>query len=134
MSGPVSAFSSAMSVAASGMEAQAKRLRHTAENVANADTPGYRRKTIAFEAARQPGSPEGAVRPGPVRLDAAPLTRVYDPGHPLADASGHYDGSNVDILVEIADAREAQRSYEANLKLFDQTRAMSSRLMDILRK
>jgi flagellar basal-body rod protein FlgC len=62
------------------------------------------------------------------------LQRVYDPGHPLADESGHFDGSNVDLMIEIADAREAQRSYEANLKMFDQTRQMSSRLMELLRR
>jgi len=52
----------------------------------------------------------------------------------MADANGNYDGSNVNLLVEIADAREAQRSYEANLKIFDQVRQMSSSLMDLLRK
>ena len=52
----------------------------------------------------------------------------------MADESGNYDGSNVNLLIEIADAREAQRSYEANLKLFDQVRQMSTSLMDILRR
>jgi flagellar basal-body rod protein FlgC len=52
----------------------------------------------------------------------------------MADSGGHYLGSNVDLVVEIADAREAQRSYEANLKMFDQARQMSSGLMDLLRK
>lgn len=46
----------------------------------------------------------------------------------------HYDGSNVDLIIEIADAREAQRSYEANLKMLDQTRQMSTSLMDLLRR
>ena len=48
--------------------------------------------------------------------------------------TGHYDGSNVNLLIEIADAREAQRSYEANLKLFDQVRQMSTSLMELLRR
>ena len=34
---------SALHLAASGMRAQSERLRHTAENIANTDTPGYRR-------------------------------------------------------------------------------------------
>ncbi len=67
-------------------------------------------------------------------LDHADLTRIYDPGNPLAGADGYYDGSNVDIVVEMADAREAQRSYEANLKLFDQARQMSQSLLDLLRR
>ena len=127
-------FSDAMSVATSGMKAQANRLRHVSENIANNDTPGYRRKTISFEELVQQGQRSGAVTAGPMRLDQTELTRIYDPANPLADASGHYDGSNVNLLIEIADAREAQRSYEANLKMFDQVRQMSSALMDLLRK
>ena len=67
-------------------------------------------------------------------LDRRELTRIYDPGHPLADETGYYDGSNVDLVVEIADAREAQRSYEANLRMFDQARQMAQRLLDLLRR
>ena len=126
-------FSSALSVSASGLRAQSQRLRHVAENIANADTPGYRRKTVAFRPERG-AEATGRVEAGPVRLDRADPQRIYDPGHPLADASGHYAGSNVDLMIEMADAREAQRSYEANLKMFEQTRQMSARLMDLLRR
>lgn len=125
---------SALGVAASGLEAQSQRLRHVSENIANADTPGYRRKTISFDEAMVRGQRTGAVETGPVRLDPRQLERIYDPSNPLADANGYFEGSNVDLLIEIADAREAQRSYEANLKLFDQVRQMSSALFDLLRK
>lgn len=126
-------FSDAMSVATSGMKAQANRLRHASENIANTDTPGYQRKVVSFTEMVADGRRSGAVMTGPMRLDQSELTRIYDPANPLADASGHYDGSNVNLLIEIADAREAQRSYEANLKMFDQVRQMSSALMDLLR-
>jgi flagellar basal-body rod protein FlgC len=118
-----------MAISASGMDAQARRLRHSSENIANADTPGFRRKLTDF----RPG-PDGAVAPGPVRLDPTDLTRVHDPGHPLAGEDGHYLGSNVDMVVEVADAREAQRSYEANLRMFDQARQMTQGLIDLLRR
>lgn len=95
-----------LSYAASGMEAQGLRLRHVSENIANADTPGYHRKIIGF----QESMDSGLVESTPVRLDQSPLAQIYDPGNPLADESGHYDGSNVDLVIEIADAREAQRS------------------------
>lgn len=123
-----------MAISASGMGAQSERLRHVSENVANADTPGYRRKTIAFETAVKDGESTGKVQTGPVNLDPGVLERVFDPSHPLADDTGHYDGSNVDLVLELADAREAQRSYEANLKLFDQARQMSSRVLELLRR
>ncbi|MGX9352314.1 flagellar basal body rod protein FlgC [Shimia sp. W99] len=126
----MSDFSSALSVTSSGLRAQAARLRHVSENIANADTPGYRRKTVAFET--NPNAPGVSV--GRVQLDQKDPKRIFDPTHPMADESGHYQGSNVDLILEIADAREAQRSYEANLKMFDQTRQMSASLMDLLRR
>jgi len=118
-----------LALSASGMESQARRLRHTTENIANADTPGYRRKAVDFRA-----TAEGLVAPGQLRLDQSDLQRVHDPGHPLADETGHYLGSNVDMVVEIADAREAQRSYEANLRMFDQARQMTQGLIELLRR
>ena len=129
----MSDFSKALSVAASGLKAQSHRLRIVSENVANIDTPGYRRKTVAFSEDRTVTG-MSAVALEKVALDRRLGERIYDPGHPMADQSGHYVGSNVDLILEIADAREAQRSYEANLKMFDQTRQMSSGLMDLLRK
>ncbi len=119
-----------LSMSASGMQAQAMRLRHVSENIANADTPGYHRKVIAFREELD----SGGIIPGSVRLDQSALEKIYDPGHPLADDTGHYDGSNVDLVIEIADAREAQRSYEANLKLFDQARQMTQSLFDLIRR
>jgi len=127
-------FSDAMNITASGMRAQAARLRHVSENIANADTPGYHRKTISFASVVEAGQSIGQVETGRVRLDRSALDQVHDPSHPMADANGNYDGSNVNLLIEIADAREAQRSYEANLKLFDQVRQMSTSLMDLLRR
>lgn len=127
-------FAQALSVSSSGLRAQAARLRHLSENISNADTPGYRRKTISFETEMLDRDSVAEVKPGRVRLDKAELEQIHDPSHPLADENGHYDGSNVDLLIELADAREAQRSYEANLKIFEQTRKMSSGLMELLRR
>ena len=128
----MSDFSHSLTASASALRAQAARLRHVSENISNADTPGYRRKTVPFETIEQGG--KQIVQAGRVKLDRRDLSRIYDPSHPMADESGHYRGSNVDLMIEIADAREAQRSYEANLKMFDQTRQMSSSLMELLRK
>lgn len=129
----MSEFSNALSVSAHALQAQATRLRHVSENISNADTPGYRRKSVSFETMRGPEETD-LLSVGRVQLDKSALDRVFDPAHPLADDTGHYEGSNVDLMLEIADAREAQRSYEANLKMFDQTRQMSAGLMDLLRK
>ncbi|MDS9466312.1 flagellar basal body rod protein FlgC [Paracoccus sp. MBLB3053] len=125
---------SALDIAASGMRAQSVRLRHVSENIANADTPGYRRKLVSFEAAMDFGRPTGAVEPSHTRLDRSHLPQVHDPSHPLADEDGNYLGSNVDLVIETADAREASRSYEANLRIFEQSRQMGSALLDLIRR
>lgn len=59
-----------LSYAASGMEAQSARLRHVAENISNADTPGYHRKLVAFDE----NMADGTVQAGQVVLDKTPLT------------------------------------------------------------
>lgn len=130
----MSDFSNSLMVSSSGLRAQATRLQHLSENISNADTPGYRRKMISFET--QMGMRDGVaeVSASRVRLDQTQLDKIYDPSHPMANDSGMYEGSNVDLLIELADAREAQRSYEANLKMFEQTRKMSTSLMELLRR
>lgn len=124
----------ATAIAASGMKAQSVRLRHISENIANADTPGYRRKLVEFEPQRAHGRDTGAVAAGRSQHDRAALPEIYDPGNPMAGKDGYYLGSNVDLVVEIADSREASRSYEANLKVFEQSRQMSSALLDLIRR
>ena len=123
-----------MAVSSSGMQAQSTRLRHVSENIANADTPGFRRKLVSFEPVPARMGEPALVETGRVRLDTSELPLIHDPGNPLADESGNFRGSNVDLVVEIADARQAQRSYEANLKMFDQARQMTSSLLELLRR
>lgn len=123
-------FLSTYSVAGTGLDAQARRLRVIAENIANADTPGFRRKELNFAEAQIAG---GVAVTG-LSLDDTPLPSVYDPSHPMADEAGYYLGSNVSLVTEVADAREAQRGYEANLRLFDQARSMSRSLLDLIKR
>ncbi|MDB6176666.1 flagellar basal body rod protein FlgC [Paracoccus sp. Z330] len=130
MTNPVSS----LHLSASGMQAQSERLRRTAENIANTDTPGYRRKLVTFEESAPFGRATGEVKASDTILDRSELPRIHNPAHPMADEQGYYLGSNVNLVVEIADSREAGRSYEANLKMFEQTRQMGSALLDLLRR
>ena len=123
-----------MAAAASGMRAQAARLRLSSENIANVDTPGFHRKTVSFEETFDRANDTRAVATGPLELSKAELRRVYDPSHPMAGPDGYYDSSNVDLVVEIADAREASRSYDANLRMFDQARQMAASLLELMRR
>jgi len=129
-----------MNVSAAGMKVQGTRLRVISENVANASstavTPGgepYRRKLITFENVfdRQLGVETVQVRD--ITRDTAEFGQRYEPGHPAADASGYVKISNVNTLVEITDMREAQRSYEANMRVLRASRGMLERTIDLLR-
>lgn len=130
----MNSFVNSMNSAASGMRAQGQRIRHVSENIANVDTPGYHRKVIAFENSTAPGTQISLVKATRVALDNSPLTSKFDPAHPMADVDGNVQMSNVNLMIEMADAREASRSYEANLSTFQQARQMYSSLLDILRR
>lgn len=127
-------FFKAMTAAASGLAAQGFRLRVVSENVANSDTPGYRRKEISFDSVLDRKSGAERVEVDRLSLDQAPLQERFDPNNPLADESGYVELSNVNTLFELADGREANRSYEANLATFQQARQMYSSLLDLLRR
>ncbi|MFD1332410.1 flagellar basal body rod protein FlgC [Methylopila musalis] len=133
-------FARALGVAASGLKAQAGRMRVIAENLANADSVGrttgaepYRRKipTITSEFDRELGA--RVVELGRVERDRSNFRIKHEPGHPLADASGDVRLPNVDPLIEQMDMREAQRTYEANLNMVGSARRMIARTLDILR-
>ena len=124
----------AMSAAASGMDVQSFRIRIVSENISNADTHGYERKLISFRNTLDEISGQQKVSVGNVSLDKTPLREAYDPGHPLADENGYVSFSNVEMMTELADAREASRSYEANLTTFQQARQMYGSLIELLRR
>lgn len=129
-----------LAIAASGLKAQAGRIRIISENLANADStatkPGgdpYRRKIVAFDRKFDRELEAQTVELGHVRRDRQPFQVKNDPGNPGADAAGNVKLPNVNTLVEQMDMREAQRSYEANLNVISATRRMLSRTIDILR-
>jgi flagellar basal-body rod protein FlgC len=129
-----------LSIAASGLKAQAGRIRIISENLANADStatkPGgdpYRRKIVSFDRKFDRELDAQTVELGRVQRDRLPFQVKSDPGNPAADAAGNVKLPNVNTLVEQMDMREAQRSYEANLNVISATRRMISRTIEILR-
>ncbi|AOG10059.1 MAG: flagellar basal body rod protein FlgC [Alphaproteobacteria bacterium] len=127
-------------VAGSGLEAQSTRLRIVSENIANArttgDTPGadpYRRKTITFGAELDRVTGAQTVEVKKLGVDQSDFIAEYDPGNPAADERGIVKMPNVNILIEMADMRESNRTYEANLQTIKQTREMLSQTIALLR-
>lgn len=133
-------FVKTMSIAASGLRAQAGRMRIISENIANADStapkPGddpYRRKIPTFNTELDRTIGARVVELGKVESDNSEFRTKYEPGHPSADENGNVKYPNVNALVEMTDMREAQRSYEANINVISATRRMIQRTIDILK-
>lgn len=133
----------ALIISARGMRAQGERTRIISENIANADTARltpdsepYARKVITFknELDREYGTHLVKVEDiTQDRRDEDAFPLKYMPDHPGADANGYVKMPNVNLLIEMNDMREAQRSYEANLGMIEQSRSMMSRTIDMLR-
>jgi flagellar basal-body rod protein FlgC len=131
---------SSIRTSASGLEAQAFRLRIVAENLANAQSTGaspgadpYRRKIVSFGSELDRLSGANLVSTKGVVADKRPFPLEYDPGNPAADPTGYVKMPNVSMIVELADMREANRSYEANLQAVKQAKEMISMTVDLLR-
>ncbi len=127
-------FEKISAAATSGMRAQAQRLQVVSENIANVDTHGYKRKQVTFENVYDRSTDVTRVEIGRQFLDTKEGERVFDPSNPLADQNGYVVSSNVNMMTEFADAREATRSYDAGLEVFRQARDMYTALLDILKK
>jgi flagellar basal-body rod protein FlgC len=144
----------AISISGSGLSAERLRMDVTAENLANAqstrgaDGQPYRRREVVLQAtgggdggfegalarARSAGTaPAGGVQVAAIVSDPAPGRRVYDPGHPDADAQGYVTMPNVDTVSEMVDLIGASRAYEANVTAMQTAKAMFAKTLDLLR-
>ncbi|MAS12321.1 MAG: flagellar basal body rod protein FlgC [Nitratireductor sp.] len=133
-------LSASLKVAASGLQAQSERMQVVSENLANAkstsDIPGgdpYRRKTISFVAELDRNIGGSVVEVGSIARDPTDFTLEFNPGHEAADERGYVKMPNVNVLIEMADMREANRGYEANLQVIKQARELISMTIDLMR-
>ena len=133
-------FLKSIAIAASGMRAQAGRMRIISENVANAEStassPGgdpYRRRIVTFRDEIDREIDAHVVKLGHTATDTSASRVRHEPDNPMADAKGDVKYPNVNALVEITDFRDAQRSYEANINVISSTRRMLQRTIDILK-
>jgi flagellar basal-body rod protein FlgC len=124
----------ALTVSGSGLSAERLRMDTTAENLANAQTPGYRRKEVVVQESFDStlGKAMGVQAVG-IQQDATPNRRVYDPGNPSADAKGYVSQPNVSTVTEMVDLISASRGYEANVTAMQTAKQMFTKTLDILR-
>jgi flagellar basal-body rod protein FlgC len=130
----------ALRIAASGLQAQSTRLRIVSQNIANAQSTGsasgadpYARQTVSFESEMDRTLGANVVAVKSIGVDPAPFKLEQDPGNPAADEGGMVKMPNVDVLKELADMREANRSYEANLQVAKQSADMLNTIISLMK-
>lgn len=145
----------AIDAAGSGLSAERLRMDITSENLANAQTTRgadgqpYRRKEVVLQqastgsfgtvlasamGARGTGAATAqGVQVAGIVEDETPLKRIYDPGHPDADADGYVTMPNVNTVAEMTDLISASRAYEANVTAMQAAKTMFVKTLDILR-
>jgi flagellar basal-body rod protein FlgC len=130
----------ALRIAASGLQAQSTRLRIVSQNIANAQSTGsapgadpYARQTVSFESEMDRTLGANVVGVKSIRVDPSPFKLQRDPGNPAADENGMVKMPNVDVLTELADMREANRSYEANLQVAKQSAEMLNTTISLMK-
>ena len=137
-----------MDIAASGMTAQRTRLNIISMNLANANTTRtadgtpYRRKTSIFETVPVGDSFETNFKDSMERevygvkvSEIVPVPgdfkRIFDPSHPDADKNGYVYLPNVNLVQEMVQMLNANRSYEANAASIRTAKEMALKALDI---
>jgi flagellar basal-body rod protein FlgC len=142
----------ALNISGSALSAERLRMDVTAENLANANTTrtaaggAYRRKVVVLEqqapqnsfgntlaAEMQRGDKPAGVQVRAIAEDVTPNRRVYDPGHPDADAQGYVEMPNVDSVTEMVDLISASRAYEANVTAMQAAKTLFGKTLELLR-
>lgn len=136
-------FLDTLNIAASGLTAQRVRLQTVASNMANVrttrgpDGQPYQRQAPVFRSERVASFGDSLDRAlaeveiEEIHSSEGAGVRVYDPGHPDADGEGYVTFPDINVLHEMVDMMNANRSYEANIKSIDTTFEMARNAMEI---
>ena len=142
---------SALTVSATGMEAQRTRAALLVENIANSETTRtpdggpYRRKDAIFSSdemgsafsselqAQLGGENLTGVKVAGISVDTSAPEKRYLPGHPDADAQGYVTMPKVNPAEDMVDLMGANRSYQANVAAMSAVKDMIQKSIDLLR-
>jgi flagellar basal-body rod protein FlgC len=129
-----------LDIGASALEAQRIRLDTIAGNIANINTTHdksgkvspYQRRFVVLASGQDPSGDVPGVHVEQIGTDQSPAVKKFDPGNPDADKDGYVAYPNVDLSVEMVNALEASRSYEANVTTMENTKAMITSTLRLL--
>jgi len=138
-------YLSIFEISATGMEYQRTRLETIASNMANANTTRTQNgrlyqpleavaSTSAFDAAysaiQGANDLRGVEKIEIVERNVAPK-KVFDPGHPDADAQGFISMPNINPIDEMTNLMTTTRAYEANVRVLNAAKTMALRAIEI---
>lgn len=143
-------YFNSIDIGASALTAQRLQMDLISQNIANAsstrteDGTPYRRRVAIFEE-RSPKAPFSrflseksrqmlagkGVRVARIVEDQSPFNRVYDPGHPDADADGYVLMPNVNVITEMVNMISANRAYEANVTSINTSKSLALKALEI---
>lgn len=145
-------FFGSMDISASGLAMNRTRMDLISQNIANADTNGYKRKSLIVEEKKidndtfqsilkskmnnendiENAYDKGAgVQVTKIYEDKNGAVTIYDPDDPSADENGYVTKSNVNIVEEMVNMISASRSYEANATALDANKSMAQKALEI---
>jgi len=132
-------MSKTFEIAGTALTANSQRLNAVASNLANAESVSgpdgevYRARKVVFESYLVPGADGGGngVRVREVLTDPAPPKRIYEPGHPMADAEGYIAMPNVEIVDEMVDMIAASRAYQTNVEVMNTAKTLMQKTLTL---
>jgi len=130
----------ALDISTSALVAQRTRLEVIAANMANRDAvedaqgnyAPFRRRYPIFAPGDPASGNEGGVHVAEIAFDRAPLKAKHEPGHKHADKDGIVYYPNIDPAIEMINAMEASRAYEANITAVEATKSMLQAALRLL--
>jgi len=128
-----------LDISSAGLSVEQARLEAASSNLANANTTrsasGAMYQPVTVVVGSQVVERALGMIQKPVVVDVVPTNAeprmVYEPGHPDANEKGFVTKPGVDTLSTMMDLMSISRSYEANLRVFDITRTLLQKTLEV---
>ncbi len=124
-------------VSGSAVSAQSQRLNVVASNLANADAvagpdgQAYKARQVVFETVPMGSQASSGVKVRAVIESQEPMRKVHNPTHPMADAQGYVNQSNVNTVEEMVNMISASRSYQNNVEVMNTAKSLLLKTLQI---
>ncbi|RLB94794.1 MAG: flagellar basal body rod protein FlgC [Deltaproteobacteria bacterium] len=133
-------FLPAFKICGSGLAAQKAKMDVIISNLANINTTRtpeggpYKKRSVVFSSEPLKENFNDIlqmVKVEEIVQDKGSVKKVFDPGHPDADAEGNVAMPDINTIAEMADMITANRAYEACVTAFDATKNMALKALEL---